>query len=190
MHSRRWLTPIFLAVLSCGFLGHSPLAEQGTRRHISSCEDPSPKAQSVALPSSLFSFVQSDAAVQSAQAYQMFLMSMQINMALNPFARPSAMGWGVPSFPNFAVVDHYVAPAPVPHSGLAWHGLMQDPQLQYLVHPTQTASAAPGSLDALVGTAPLQTSGALSFTVGNSPLVAAPAGAGTITSSGMEISRL
>jgi hypothetical protein len=181
MRSFRFSMPVLIALLSLVFMGPGPNAsQQANRRHVSSCEDPSVKPRSAALPTSLFSFVRDDNTRQAAEAYSLFLQAMQVSVSMLSLTAPSMYGYNVPLFPSYSMpVDHYIAPVKPDLATLAWGGgsLLTDPKLQYLIQPTplSSQSVASGSLNSLVDLPVIQTSATLGFSVGNN--LVAPAAA-------------
>jgi len=174
MRPPHFAPPLLVVVLSLGFLGQTPISfQEGSHRHISSCEDPALKPTSAALPTSLFSFVQDNNSRQSADAYALFLLAMQVNGALSPTTAPSRLGFGA------LPVDRYIAPVKPDLSTLAWGGgsLLTDPRLHYLIQPTvMTSRAAPqGSLDSLVDLPTIENRGVMGLSVGTSAAASNPA---------------
>jgi hypothetical protein len=192
MRSSRYAMPLFIAVLSLGSLaqwGNSPVSDQ---RHISSCEDPALKPASAALPTALFSFVQSDSARQATEAYTLWMQAMQVNAQLFSLTKPSMYGFPVPLFPSYAMpTDHYIDPRNLAQPTLAWGGLMADPKLQYLIKPAASTAmnATPGSLDAMVNLPIYQSNATIGFSIGSNIVAAPVAGPSNLGSISQELAK-
>jgi hypothetical protein len=188
MRAFRFAMPMFVAFLSLGSLGQWSTPQESDRRHISSCEDPSFKPASAALPTALFSYVQSDSARQSTEAYTLWMQAMQVNAALFSLTKPSMYGFPVPLFPSYAMP---IDPRDLPQPTFAWGGLMSDPKLQYLIKPTPSTSmnAAPGSLDSMVSLPMIQSNATIGFSIGSNIVAAQVAGPSDLGSVSQELAK-
>jgi len=155
MKTRSVFVPLSVAVLSLGFLGHSPV-NPASKRHISSVCDPTAPTTLPAAPTNPFdlvSYFQTAAAQQSQNSFAFFQQQMALSRALLMInaSSPNAP-MRLPVFPSYALptaADAQLAPPPQPKN-LIFGGLNTNPDLQFLVKPAPVAEASDifgGSLD-------------------------------------------
>ena len=147
MRIRKLIVPCALATLSLGFLGQTPQSFVNQRHISSSCTDPNvasaPKALVPGIPKDFFNFIQDDSARRTAEAYSIFLQSMQINASLASLTVPSQLGYPQPAFPSYAmpsIYDHPIEMGRPDSSHQIFGGLSTNPQVQFLIRPSTTPS--------------------------------------------------
>ncbi|MGZ3701198.1 MAG: hypothetical protein ACXWSD_05415 [Bdellovibrionota bacterium] len=200
MRFPKLLAPLAVALLSLGFLGHSPVKDEGTLRHVSSCEDSpvatTPFGSASPFSSNLFTAVQGDPVTSWYTAYSLYLQSLQVNAVL---AHPVLNVMGTPiAFPSPQIpsIDGYAGNFNVssPLSNLMFGGLGSNAQVQNLLAPLA------GSNSGTVTPLAIQNSALSGAPTGNLPLgnaaiantapAAVPAGTAGIENSSLIGSRL
>jgi hypothetical protein len=131
-----------LAILSLGFLSHSP-STAPSKRWVASCDDSEPSVPTVPgisfLSPSMISMAENMASLQAAQAYALFVRQLQIDMAVSSFVAPSSiLGYSQPLFPSYQLptLNSYGFDMTRPDSShQGFGGLLGRSDLQYLVRP-------------------------------------------------------
>lgn len=177
MMRNRLFTPIFVAALSLGFLGHSPFSAPSKRRIASSaCVDPQAKPgpkPSAGSPfvSQLFPFLGLVShPLNSFEAYSQFLLQLRVQQATEALRPLGEMSIYNPMFPSYASprIPEFTLARPDSSKQIWGSGLLSDPDLQYLTQATPTppmqqqavtAVLSAPSFDSSAGASPSVASG-------------------------------
>lgn len=167
MSNKRNLAPCLIALLSLGFMSHSPMDEQSVRRIAGvDCVDcgtiPLPTVQSP-LSASLTQHVSASATLTGTELFALYARQLELSknlLAVNPILVPGSMafyrpfGQPVPTFPSYALPGLRDISLVKPDSSRQiFGGLMSDPALRHLVAPlaptppSQTVGAVLGAQD-------------------------------------------